>query len=136
MPADKDADPLLLVLDLPVAEVPPLVEIRHWTRHALADLPDDELASVLLVCTELITNAHDHSSGATQLRLYRSVEPCFIRIEVDDPSLERPQLRQPPPDAGHGRGVLLIDRLCVDWGVIRRSEGKTVWGQVACQPRA
>jgi hypothetical protein len=39
------------------------------------------------------------------------------------------------PHDSHGRGLFLIDSLARGWGVEPSATGKTVWFEVAVQPR-
>jgi anti-sigma regulatory factor (Ser/Thr protein kinase) len=111
---------------------PLLVMVRRWAAQELADLSDDLLGDVLLIATELVTNAYDHGLFAREIRLRRIVEPSAVRIEVDDSSSAQPVLGHSTVDRRRGRGLVIVDRLSRDWGVIPNVVGKTVWAEVAC----
>jgi hypothetical protein len=51
-------------------------------------------------------------------------------VTVADHGHGVPRLREPAHDGG--RGLLLVDRICRDWGVRDDDDGKTVWGHVPC----
>lgn len=114
---------------------------RDFTRQALHDwgwLPAssaDRTAAaedVLLVVSELVTNACLHAGGPEELRLWRSAKS--LRMEVVDGGDGEPAPRT-PHRAGRpgGHGMFIVQRLCLDWGVIRDAErpGKTVWAELA-----
>ncbi|MER5262261.1 ATP-binding protein [Actinosynnema sp. NPDC002837] len=112
------------------AVVPSLV--RRWTAQVLADLTGEDLDDCLLVVTELVSNGHDHGLPPRSLRLSRSLEPCVIRIEVDDASPEHPVLGRSRIGELRGRGVMIVDRLAKDWGVVAHADHKTVWAELTC----
>lgn len=128
IPSQNSGD---LVLDLGAC-TPPMVTVRRWAADALADLSDEALGDVLLVVTELVTNAYDHGAFAREIRLLRIPEPCAVRIEVNDSSPEQPVLGQSRIGRHRGRGLKIVDRLSNEWGVIPNVVGKTVWAEVHC----
>ncbi|MFI0719078.1 ATP-binding protein [Streptomyces sp. NPDC021224] len=114
---------------------------RDFTRQALHDwgwLPaasgDRRAAAedVLLVVSELVTNACLHAGGPEELLLRRS--PKSLRLEVVDGGPGDPAPRT-PHRAGRpgGHGMFIVQRLCLDWGVVRNADrpGKTVWAELA-----
>jgi len=114
---------------------------RDFTRQALHDwgwLPaatgDQRAAAedVLLVVSELVTNACLHADGPEELRL--GAGPKVLRLEIVDLGTGAPSPRT-PHRAGRpgGHGMFIVQRLCLDWGVVRNPEGtgKTVWAELA-----
>jgi hypothetical protein len=114
---------------------------RDFTRQALYDwgwLPaataDRRAAAedVLLVVSELVTNACLHAGGPEELRLLHNAKA--LRLEVVDGSAGDPAPRT-PHRAGRpgGHGMFIVQRLCLDWGVVRDASrpGKTVWAELA-----
>ncbi|MFE0422377.1 ATP-binding protein [Streptomyces sp. NPDC058953] len=114
---------------------------RDFTRQALYDwgwLPaagaDRRAAAedVLLVVSELVTNACLHADGPDELRV--SCDGKVLRLEVTDGSTGHPAPRT-PHRAGRpgGHGMFIVQRLCLDWGVTRvpGAPGKTVWAELA-----
>ncbi|MEV5238865.1 ATP-binding protein [Streptomyces cinnamoneus] len=114
---------------------------RDFTRQALHDwgwLPagtaDHRAAAedVLLVVSELVTNACLHADGPEELRV--SCTGKVLRLEVADLGAGTPAPRT-PHRAGRpgGHGMFIVQRLCLDWGVLRRDgvAGKTVWAELA-----
>ncbi|MEV4740345.1 ATP-binding protein [Streptomyces sp. NPDC049555] len=114
---------------------------RDFTRQALYDwgwLPaataDHRAAAedVLLVVSELVTNACLHADGPEELCVSRSGK--VVRLEVSDLGAGTPTPRS-PHRAGRpgGHGMFIVQRLCLDWGVTRQegAAGKTVWAELA-----
>lgn len=114
---------------------------RDFTRQALQDwgwLPaataDQRAAAedVLLVVSELVTNACLHANGPEELRIGSGTK--LLRLEVVDLGSGAPAPRS-PHRAGRpgGHGMFIVQRLCLDWGVARHPEsnGKTVWAELA-----
>jgi anti-sigma regulatory factor (Ser/Thr protein kinase) len=114
---------------------------RDFTREALRDwgwLPavSAELRAVaedvLLVVSELVTNACLHTEGPQELGVSCSAK--VLRLEVVDGGSGTPTPRT-PHRAGRpgGHGMFIVERLCLDWGVVwdADGEGKTVWAELA-----
>src|SRR5689334_18191428 len=90
-------------MDLRGTTAPALVEIRRWASRTLARVDDTHLGDVLLVATELVTNAYDHGDGPLQVRMSHTPCPCRVRIEVDDSCPDHPVLAPPSPERLGGR---------------------------------
>ncbi|WP_097867210.1 ATP-binding protein [Streptomyces sp. rh34] len=114
---------------------------RDFARQALHDwgwLPastaDRRAAAedVLLVVSELVTNACLHAEGPEELRIGHTSK--VLRVEVVDRGAGQPAPRT-PHRAGRpgGHGMFIVQRLCLDWGVLRTPDapGKTVWAELA-----
>ncbi|OIV36530.1 hypothetical protein BIV57_15775 [Mangrovactinospora gilvigrisea] len=114
---------------------------RSWTRLRLAGCGialDDPLAETLiLLVSELVTNAVVHARCPAVLRLSFPVAPhapqevpgAPVRIEVRDGSAVQPE-PQPEPastEATCGRGLDLVDVLADRWGWQPDGAGKRVW---------
>ncbi|MFD9433725.1 ATP-binding protein [Streptomyces sp. NPDC060002] len=113
---------------------------RDFARQALyawawlpADTADRRAAAedVLLVVSELVTNACLHAEGPQGMVL--SCDNKVIRVEVSDRGAGQPAPRT-PHRAGRpgGHGMFIVQRLCLDWGVVRTPDvtGKTVWAEL------
>ncbi|MEU7056960.1 ATP-binding protein [Streptomyces sp. NPDC046197] len=86
---------------------------------------------VLLVVSELVTNACLHAEGPDELAI--ACDNKVIRIEVSDRGTGQPAPRN-PHRAGRpgGHGMFIVQRLCLDWGVVRTPgvAGKRVWAEL------
>jgi anti-sigma regulatory factor (Ser/Thr protein kinase) len=113
---------------------------RDFARQALyawgwlpAASADQRAAAedVLLVVSELVTNACLHAEGPDELWI--ACDSKVLRIEVSDRGAGQPAPRT-PHRAGRpgGHGMFIVQRLCLDWGVVRTPEvaGKTVWAEL------
>ncbi|MFD4637562.1 ATP-binding protein [Lentzea sp. NPDC058436] len=106
-----------------------LAAMREWVGALLRDMSEDVRLDVLLVCTELASNAYEHAEGPRAVRVQRHTD--FVRVEVDDHTpAELPQLGQSRLGASRGRGLLLISRLSRCWGTREFIGGKTIWAEV------
>lgn len=100
---------------------------RRFTRRALRSWGvTEEADAVLLVVSELVTNALVHTEG--QVRLDLTFVNQRLRIAVADNS---PRTPVKPPNIGWeatgGRGILLVEALSAAWGTLPVSGGKQVW---------
>ncbi|MFF3392568.1 ATP-binding protein [Streptomyces sp. NPDC002669] len=114
---------------------------RDFARQALhewgwlpASSADGRAAAedVLLVVSELVTNACLHADGPEEMRIACTAK--VLRVEVVDSGAGQPAPRT-PHRAGRpgGHGMFIVQRLCLDWGVLRvpGRPGKTVWAELA-----
>ncbi|HVN13218.1 MAG TPA: SpoIIE family protein phosphatase [Kineosporiaceae bacterium] len=108
---------------------------RRFVQRTLAGVrPDPErLDTLVLLCSELVTNAVLHAAGPSQVRL--RLRDGRVRLEVHDPSPQVPTTVLAGPEATNGRGMMLVDALADAWGVDPGDGlpdvGKTVWVEVA-----
>lgn len=117
--------------------VPLARDFARQALHAWGWLPaagaDRRAAAedVLLVVSELVTNACLHAEGPEELRI--SCDNKVLRVEVSDRGTGQPAPRT-PHRAGRpgGHGMFIVQRLCLDWGVVRAPgvAGKTVWAEL------
>ena len=103
---------------------------RRFVRETLvawheADLVDD----ATLVASELATNAVRHAGSAFRLTIVRT--DSRLRIAVQDISPQEPSRRDPRSSVPGGRGLAVIELLCVRWGSEPRVDGKVVWAELA-----
>lgn len=84
---------------------------------------------VLLLVSELVTNACLHAGGPTEIALHGTLRS--LRVEVSDLGLGTPLPRLPhQPGRPGGHGLHIVDRLTSAWGTVRQEAGKTVWLEV------
>jgi anti-sigma regulatory factor (Ser/Thr protein kinase)/GAF domain-containing protein len=96
------------------------------------DLPAPRLGDVLLLTSELVTNAIRHG-GATgpddRVRVRVERRGTRTRIEVRDDGAGFAAQPMPTPGQG-GMGLELVDRLADAWGTQRRGTTTLVWFEV------
>jgi hypothetical protein len=99
---------------------------RDFVRKTLLDLDyRGDHSDVVLVASELVTNALRHT--ATALRLLGGVGR--LRVEVADGSPVLPRTRLAATVGGWG--LQLVQRLSESWGAYAERDGKVVWCEMA-----
>lgn len=83
---------------------------------------------VVLMVSEVVTNACMHADGPIELLLDRA--HGRLRIEVADRSPAPPVMRQPDHALPGGHGLHVIESLSCAWGYEPRGTGKAVWLEV------
>lgn len=97
---------------------------RCMVREHLGDGVADDCA---LMVSELVTNAVVHG-GSSTVRLRLAIHPGWIYVEVADDGCGMPQVTDGDPEAVNGRGLIIIDSLAREWGVLPQpGGGKIVW---------
>ena len=89
---------------------------------------------LLLVVSEMVTNAVRYGAPPVQLELV--VGDDAVLVAVSDSGPGRPRPRAADPDAEGGRGMMLVDQLSSDPGVRPQPPGKAVWAAVRRRPEA
>ncbi|MEU8776985.1 ATP-binding protein [Streptomyces sp. NPDC048606] len=104
---------------------------RDFTHQALLDwgwAGNETADDVLLLVSELLTNASLHAGGCVELALTAGEH---LRIEVFDGSTTPPR-RHPSPQRGlpGGHGLYIVERLSDRWGTRTHETGKAVWAEI------
>ncbi|MFG2989249.1 ATP-binding protein [Streptomyces sp. NPDC048257] len=104
---------------------------RDFAREALRDWGWDGSETsedVLLLVSELLTNASLHAGGCVELALSAGE---VLRIEVFDGTTVLPR-RNPSPQRGvpGGHGLYIVERLSDRWGTRTHENGKAVWAEI------
>ncbi len=125
----------VLQVQLAVAAEPAEVgRARRWVRTRLLGHgvdPDDAFAETLvLVVSELVTNAVVHTGCPAVLRLVWPAGSGPLRVEVADASGAAPAPRCTDGEATNGRGLELVELLCARWGWYPEDSGKRVWCEI------
>lgn len=101
---------------------------RAFVRAHLAERAGSDLADAVGLCvSELVTNAVDHAQPPFRLRI--GSRGPFVRIELDDATVEAPVVLAPSLSRERGRGMLIVNRLARSWGIESLPAGKTVWAE-------
>ena len=90
-------------------------------NRELTDLID----TMVLLVSEVVTNAILHSGSGAELRL--SLSGHAVRAEVRDRSRVPPAVMQYSDNATTGRGMLIVESLATAWGTEVDGKGKVVW---------
>jgi histidine kinase-like protein len=102
---------------------------RQFVSCVLHDWQVPDPWPILLASHELVANALWHAHTPALLRI-RYHESC-VRIEVADADPRAPlRLTEPDPTAPSGRGLVIVARLAVRWGIELAGTGKVVWAEV------
>lgn len=127
MPRSVSIDARLDVAPDPMA----VREARAFIRSTLTQALDDHsLDTVVLLSSELITNAVLHAKTAIQVRVVRRRD--VVRIEVADESSALPERRMFDFSSASGRGLAIVEAAAARWGVERApGTAKKVWFEVA-----
>jgi len=105
---------------------------RTWAAQACHEMARSELADCArLGVSELVTNAQRHGAPPIELRLTGTCDAP--RFEVRDGSPRLPVERTAAAHESSGRGLFLVARAAVAWGVETRADGKTVWFSPAAE---
>ena len=103
---------------------------RHFTAeflraHGLETLTE----TVVLLVSELVTNAILHGGPGAELRLV--IDSSGVRAEVKDTNVAPPAVKHYSELATTGRGMLIVESLAEAWGTQVQPDGKVVWFEVA-----
>lgn len=102
---------------------------RHSVGAILTSFVPESLSErVQLLVSELVTNALRHArqkeDAGIQLKL--NLSPSKVRVEVEDKGVgfDPPDIPAQRADQMSGWGLVLVNRLAQDWGVVK--DGRTV----------
>jgi anti-sigma regulatory factor (Ser/Thr protein kinase) len=99
-------------------------------RELAGELPDERLAEVRLLTTEVVTNSVRHGQVGSDgwISSTVSVGDDRVRVEVRDSARARgvPEQRAPDYEDGGGFGLFLLDQVAASWGV-ETGAGVCVW---------
>lgn len=96
--------------------------LRSWGIAAEAD-------TVLLVVSELVTNALVHTQGAVRVELTLAADR--LRVTVSDSSPRAPAKPVVVDwESTGGRGLFLVEAMSAAWGSVPVGGGKQVWSEV------
>lgn len=131
--ARRPAPPREARLEL-TADLSQVSGVRELMRRLLASwrMADKATRDVELLATEITANAIRH--GQSPVTLIARYDGKRVRVEVGDAARELPLPRRPDEMDEGGRGMLLVQSLAADWGVVTTLSGKRVWFEVELGP--
>ncbi|MGA5134413.1 ATP-binding protein [Streptomyces olivoreticuli] len=94
-----------------------MASMRHWA------VPAPLAGDVVVVVSELVTNAIKHGHGTVGLRVRHTGNE--LRVEVTDGNPAPARLQAAADDDVSGRGLFLVHALARGWGV--SEDGRTTW---------
>ncbi len=103
---------------------------RTFVRDLLSPVDDETSDTVLLLTSELVTNAILHAHTPVQLGILVDTERVLVCVADRLPggALEP---RDHSRDRAGGRGLALVSDLSEQWGTVTVTGGKTVWFTLA-----
>lgn len=103
---------------------PPGPEVASWLRDRVDGRPDRDVLRVCVVVGELLDNAWRHGEPPYVLELTMDAWTDTLTIRVRD--------HTPRHDAhwSLGAGLLIVDGLVGQWGVVSAAASTTVWAKV------
>jgi anti-sigma regulatory factor (Ser/Thr protein kinase) len=116
-----------LELELPGDNGAPALARRAVEERVDHGYDDEQTGTLLLLVTELVTNAVLHAGAPGSPVLLRvTVDPAQLRVEVHDRGPGFEMHKPKPRGSSGGYGLFLVERMSDRWGVNR--EGDTyVW---------
>jgi anti-sigma regulatory factor (Ser/Thr protein kinase) len=93
--------------------------LRRW------GCPDGFIDLVLLLTSELVTNAYRHAGSDTRVSV--RYDDDRVRVEVTDKGAGEVQLRPLDSNRTDGRGLQIVDALAERWGHHSHGDGNVVW---------
>ncbi|MFF8602090.1 SpoIIE family protein phosphatase [Streptomyces sp. NPDC015232] len=111
-----------------------VMHARRFTARTLrAWSVTEEIDVVLLVVSELVTNAVAHTQG--EVRLDLTLTGDRLRVAVNDASPRAPvRAENIDWESTGGRGLLLVSEMSAAWGSVPISGGKQVWCDITLSP--
>ena len=110
---------------------PSAASARRFVAAALGrwGCPEGFRELVLLLTSELVTNAYRHARSDTRVSV--RYDRRTARVEVRDVGPGEPRLRPLDADRVDGRGLQIVDALADRWGYRSNDAGTTVWFELA-----
>lgn len=109
--------------------------VRELIGRQRAPVTDDQLHGLLLIVSELVTNAVRHAALLSpELGVQVVLTPGWVKVAVEDSHPYRPKALAADPDQQHtgGRGLLLVKTVVAESGGVCDVEqtaagGKIIW---------
>jgi anti-sigma regulatory factor (Ser/Thr protein kinase) len=109
------------------AVAPSASSARRFVAAALHrwGCPDAFVDLVLLLTSELVTNAYRHAGSDTRVSVRYAEDR--VRVEVRDKGSGEVQLHPLDSERTDGRGLQIVDALAERWGHHSEGDGTVVW---------
>lgn len=91
----------------------------------------DTVEDVIIVAGELVANALEHGLPPAALEVLAEPEGSVLVSVLDHGSVVPLSPMPMSLEAVRGRGLLIVDSLTTEWGVLESEHGKAVWARVA-----
>ena len=127
--APREGDGECLVFELSGGVDAPL-EARRALLAGDGSIPESVREDILLLTTELVTNAVRHGGVGPEQSLSTEVRwwPGRVRVDVTDPSpAHRDFGTRSEPSSEGGWGLFLVDQIAHRWGIKRTPSATKVW---------
>lgn len=92
-------------------------------------LSDHGVENLMIIASELATNAVAHGGGGGRLQLWRDADLLRCQVSDSGPGLADPQtagIETPPPSAPSGRGLWIARTLSEEIDIVSGAQGTTV----------
>ena len=98
---------------------------RELVRSTLDSIDTDLVEVAALLTDEMVANAVKHGQPPISLAIESDSEGIVISVADSGPAF--PEARTVSRTAENGRGLMIIDILADEWGVLPLYQGKQVW---------
>jgi anti-sigma regulatory factor (Ser/Thr protein kinase) len=127
----REGKPVLTLIVEQNNDAPALARAAVSAFCETRDVPEQTLATLKLLVSEVVTNAvtHPDMDRPANVRLLARVDQDIIRVEVTDDGSD---FGAAPPEASEGEsgfGLFLVDKEAIRWGVDEIG-GNRVWFEV------
>ncbi|WP_078916986.1 ATP-binding protein [Streptomyces sp. NRRL S-813] len=109
-------------------------QARRLTRARLTawSVCEDTCDTADLVISELVTNAIVHTASSRVVcELHDRGELVRIAVRDEGRAPGEPHPSPQRPEEEHGRGLLLVEAMCLSWGAQQHGQGLVVWAELA-----
>jgi DNA-binding NarL/FixJ family response regulator len=101
-------------------------QAREFVTQTLAGWECTDASAIIdLLVSEIVANAVLHARTTAELSV--QLLPNRVRVAVTDLDPAQPKRRPDDPLTSTGRGIALIEKLSLAWGIERTPEGKRIW---------
>lgn len=109
--------------------------VRSALRERAAHLPAELRDDLMLLLTEIVTNAVLHSGARAgqpiEIDLRERTGSVYVVVSDPGDGFERPRDLDPDLSTPGGLGLVLVDRLARAWGTNRVDGRSTVWFELS-----